>query len=54
VRTYGDHRMAMSFGLLRLRQPGVAVDDPTCVAKTFPRYWDVLEGLGSGGIVDGR
>ncbi|MGF1597603.1 MAG: 3-phosphoshikimate 1-carboxyvinyltransferase [Acidimicrobiales bacterium] len=45
VTTYGDHRMAMSFALLGLVHPGIAIADPGCVAKTFPHYFQVLDGL---------
>jgi 3-phosphoshikimate 1-carboxyvinyltransferase len=45
VRTYEDHRMAMSFALLGLVVPGIAIADPGCVAKTFPRYFEVLDEL---------
>jgi 3-phosphoshikimate 1-carboxyvinyltransferase len=45
VRTYDDHRMAMSFALLGLLVPGIEIEDPDCVAKTFPGYWDTLAGL---------
>jgi 3-phosphoshikimate 1-carboxyvinyltransferase len=45
VRTYDDHRMAMSFALLGLVAPGIEIADPGCVAKTFPTYFDVLEQL---------
>lgn len=45
VRTYDDHRMAMSFALLGLRAQGVVIEDPGCVSKTFPNYFDVLETL---------
>jgi 3-phosphoshikimate 1-carboxyvinyltransferase len=45
VDTYRDHRMAMSFALLGLRVPGIHVNDPGCVAKTFPEYFQVLESL---------
>lgn len=45
VRTYDDHRMAMSFALLGLRHPGIVIEDPGCTAKTFPNYFDVLERL---------
>jgi 3-phosphoshikimate 1-carboxyvinyltransferase len=45
VATYDDHRMAMAFALLGLIAPGIAIDDPGCVAKTFPSYWSVLEQL---------
>jgi 3-phosphoshikimate 1-carboxyvinyltransferase len=49
IRTYDDHRMAMSFALLGLRAPGIEIDDPGCVAKTFPEFWDVFDSLGTGG-----
>jgi 3-phosphoshikimate 1-carboxyvinyltransferase len=45
VRTYDDHRMAMSFSLLGLRVPGIEIADPGCVSKTFPDFYDVLEAL---------
>ena len=45
VQTYDDHRMAMSFALIGLRNAGVTILEPACVAKTFPAYWDVLETL---------
>jgi 3-phosphoshikimate 1-carboxyvinyltransferase len=45
VQTYDDHRMAMSFAVLGLRVPGITIDDPECVAKTFPSFFDVLDGL---------
>jgi 3-phosphoshikimate 1-carboxyvinyltransferase len=45
VDTYDDHRMAMSFAVLGLRVPGIAVRDPDCVAKTFPTFFEVLDGL---------
>ena len=46
VRTYNDHRMAMSFSLIGLRVPGVTIENPACVSKTFPRFFDVLDSLG--------
>jgi 3-phosphoshikimate 1-carboxyvinyltransferase len=42
VRTYQDHRMAMSFAVLGLRAPGVRIADPGCVAKTFPDFFERL------------
>ncbi|MDB4974659.1 MAG: 3-phosphoshikimate 1-carboxyvinyltransferase [Myxococcaceae bacterium] len=47
VDTYEDHRMAMSFALLGLVHPGIEINDPGCVSKTFPHYFDVLETLRS-------
>lgn len=48
IETYDDHRMAMSFALLGLRAPGIRIADPSCVAKTFPGYWAMLERLRGG------
>lgn len=45
IRTYGDHRMAMAFALIGLRVPGIRIEDPACVSKTFPAYFDALESL---------
>jgi 3-phosphoshikimate 1-carboxyvinyltransferase len=39
--TYGDHRMAMSLSLLELTGITVRLDNPGCVAKSFPGFWDV-------------
>ncbi len=45
IQTYNDHRMAMAFALVGLRTPGVEIEDPGCVAKTFPSYFEVLDSL---------
>jgi 3-phosphoshikimate 1-carboxyvinyltransferase len=45
VRTYDDHRMAMSFSLLGLVADGIVIEDPGCVAKTFPGYFEELDRL---------
>jgi 3-phosphoshikimate 1-carboxyvinyltransferase len=45
IHTYNDHRMAMAFSLIGLRIPGITVENPDCVSKTFPNYFDVLEFL---------
>lgn len=45
IQTYNDHRMAMAFALIGLRAPGVQIENPSCVNKTFPNYFDVLESL---------
>ncbi|MGZ4682144.1 MAG: 3-phosphoshikimate 1-carboxyvinyltransferase, partial [Acidimicrobiales bacterium] len=45
IRTYDDHRMAMSFALLGLRAEGIRIADPACVAKTFPGYWQAVDRL---------
>jgi 3-phosphoshikimate 1-carboxyvinyltransferase len=45
VETYHDHRMAMGFALTGLRAPGVVIANPSCVTKTFPAFFEVLEQL---------
>ena len=45
IQTYNDHRMAMAFSLIGLRVPGVTIDNPDCVSKTFPNYFEVLDAL---------
>ncbi len=42
IDTYDDHRMAMCFSLAALGGVAVRINDPNCVAKTFPAYFDVL------------
>jgi 3-phosphoshikimate 1-carboxyvinyltransferase len=45
VDTYDDHRMAMSFSLVSLAGVPVRINDPHCVAKTFPDYFAALNTL---------
>jgi len=44
VHTYDDHRVAMCFSLAAFNPPGlpVRIEDPKCVAKTFPDYFETL------------
>ena len=41
-----DHRIAMCFSLAGLMIEGVSIRNPSCVAKTYPSYWDTLQQLG--------
>ena len=44
VRTHGDHRIAMAFGVLSaLPGNGIHVDDRLCVGVSYPGFWDDLE-----------
>lgn len=47
IDTYDDHRMAMSFAVIGLRTPGITINDPGCVAKTFPDFFQYLTRLKS-------
>jgi 3-phosphoshikimate 1-carboxyvinyltransferase len=42
VDTYDDHRMAMSFSLAAFGGIALRINDPECVAKTFPDYFQVF------------
>ncbi len=45
IQTYNDHRMAMAFSLIGLRFDGVTIENPSCVSKTFPNFFEVLDTL---------
>jgi 3-phosphoshikimate 1-carboxyvinyltransferase len=40
VKSYADHRMAMSFAVLGMARGHVSIEDPGCVAKTYPGFWE--------------
>jgi 3-phosphoshikimate 1-carboxyvinyltransferase len=42
IDTYDDHRMAMCFALAAFGAEGMRINDPRCVAKTFPNYFTLL------------
>eukprot|EP00741_Cyanophora_paradoxa_P003502 tig00000711_g3400.t1 len=42
IDTYDDHRMAMAFSLAACGDAEITINDPGCVRKTFPDYFDVL------------
>ena len=45
IDTYEDHRMAMAFSLAACGDASVTINDPGCVSKTFPEYFEVFSGL---------
>lgn len=51
IETYGDHRFAMSFGILGCLplgdsgEPWLKIRKPACCAKTFPNFFELLEGI---------
>jgi 3-phosphoshikimate 1-carboxyvinyltransferase len=42
IETYDDHRMAMCFAILGLKVPGIRINNPLCVKKTFPNFFQKL------------
>ena len=51
IDTYDDHRMAMCFSLAALGGVRVRINDPKCVNKTFPGYFDALASISREGPV---
>ena len=47
IDTYNDHRMAMSFSLAALGESEIIINDPACVSKTFPDYFEKLAAISS-------
>lgn len=45
IKTYDDHRIAMSFALAGLKTAGIKIEDEACVAKSFPNFWSVFNSL---------
>ena len=45
IATYNDHRMAMCFGMAQSRLPDLTIQNPDCVAKTYPDFWKDLMAL---------
>ena len=45
IATYDDHRMAMSFALAGTKAAGMLIEDPACVNKTYPDYFEDLAKL---------
>ena len=44
IDTYNDHRMAMCFSILGLKVSGIKINNPACVKKTFPNFYQKLAG----------
>jgi 3-phosphoshikimate 1-carboxyvinyltransferase len=45
IETYADHRMAMAFGILGARVPGLRIGTPDCVSKSYPTFFEQLQAL---------
>ena len=48
VETYNDHRISMSFAVAGLKLNGISINNPGCVKKSFPDFFDVIAELGKG------
>jgi 5-enolpyruvylshikimate-3-phosphate synthase len=46
INSYGDHRIAMAFGILGAALGEVTIEGAECVNKTFPNFWEVIKSVG--------
>jgi len=46
IDSYGDHRIAMAFGVMGAALGNVVIDGAECVAKTFPDFWETFGRVG--------
>ena len=46
IDTYEDHRMALAFAPFALKQPGLIINNPQVVSKSYPKFWNDLEAAG--------
>lgn len=46
IQTYNDHRIAMSFAVAGSKIPGITIENPDVVIKSFPSFWETLSILG--------
>ena len=46
IYTHNDHRLAMSFSLISMINSNVIIQNPHCVNKTYPKYWEDLKDIG--------
>lgn len=45
IHTFNDHRIAMAFAVAGLKVPDMQIENPGCVGKSFPGFWDVYDAL---------
>ncbi|EJX09346.1 protein containing 3-phosphoshikimate 1-carboxyvinyltransferase, subgroup domain protein [gut metagenome] len=46
IETYEDHRMAMAFAPVAIKQSGLRINHPEVVSKSYPRFWTDLKQAG--------
>ena len=46
IDTYEDHRMALAFAPFALKRPGLAINNPQVVSKSYPKFWEDLKAAG--------
>ncbi|MCD8573676.1 MAG: 3-phosphoshikimate 1-carboxyvinyltransferase, partial [Gammaproteobacteria bacterium] len=42
ISSYHDHRIAMACSIIGLKVPNIIIQDPECISKTFPNFFEKL------------
>ncbi len=45
IETFNDHRIAMAFSIAGLVVDGMEIENPSCVSKSFPNFWEIFDSL---------
>lgn len=45
IKTFNDHRIAMAFAVAGLKTRGIEIENPVCVEKSFPTFWQLFDAL---------
>ena len=45
IKTFNDHRIAMAFAVAGLKIRGIEIENPACVEKSFPTFWQLFDAL---------
>lgn len=45
INTYNDHRIAMSFGIIKDFFPNIVIENPKCVSKSYTNFWEDINKL---------
>ena len=53
IDTYEDHRMALAFAPFAMKRPGLGINNPQVVSKSYPTFWEDVKAAGFKFTVDG-
>jgi 3-phosphoshikimate 1-carboxyvinyltransferase len=53
IDTYEDHRMALAFAPFAMKRPGLGINNPQVVSKSYPKFWEDVKAAGFKFTVDG-
>ena len=54
IDSWKDHRIAMAFAILGMKNGEITINNADCVSKTFPGFWGMIKGVGGQITVSGK